>query len=249
MSSKFNYLVSFYFGPRGNENYNNKLKENKFFFAEKHIEFLKNYSLDNIEKIIFVVNLSSKDNQEEITEFFSQRSSEISDYIEFILIYRHNDGFSYGAWNEAIIDDLNKEDGQSEYYMCFEDDYIFNDETSILPIIERCDEKNSYVACMAVIDHPNHINHPAFSVGMFCKKSCKKVFEKFGSPFFITDGNNDYPHSWKLQETFYKNFLDMGYQITDFLDEYSCDFLYTGSNEIKTFGKSDSKKLVIPIIP
>lgn len=249
MSSKFNYLVSFYFGTRGNSNYNNRLKENKFFFAEKHIEFLKNYSLKNIEKVIFVVNLTPKDNEEEITQFFSSSSSKISDDIEFVLIYRQNDGFSYGAWNEAIIDDLQKENEESEYYMCFEDDYILNDETSVLPILERCNEINSYVACMAVVDHPNYINHPAFSVGMFHKESCRKVFNEFGSPFFIMNGGNDYPHSWKIQETFYKNFLDMGYQITDFLDEYSCDFLYTGTNEVKTFGKSDSKKLVVPIMP
>ena len=41
----------------------------------------------------------------------------------------------------------------------------------------------------------------------------------------------------------------MGYKITDFLDGYSCDFLYTGSNEVKTFGESDTEKLIVPIIP
>ena len=69
MTSKFNYLVSFYFGPRNNKNYNARLEENKFFFAEKHIEFLENYSEKNIEKVIFVVNLTPKDSQEEIENF------------------------------------------------------------------------------------------------------------------------------------------------------------------------------------
>ena len=112
MTSKFNYLVSFYFGPRGNENYNKRLKDNKFFFAEKHIDFLKNYSKNNIEKVIFVVNLTPSDNQEEITNFFAENSSKISDDIEFDLIFRDNYGFSYAAWNEGIIEDLQKEDGK-----------------------------------------------------------------------------------------------------------------------------------------
>ena len=82
MTSKFNYLVPFYFGLRGNENYNARLKDNKFFFAEKHIEFLENYSEKNIEKVIFVVNLTSSDNQEEITNFFAKESSKISNDVE-----------------------------------------------------------------------------------------------------------------------------------------------------------------------
>jgi hypothetical protein len=249
MTSKFNYLVSFYFGPRGNENYNARLRQNKFFFAEKHIEFLENYSEKNIEKVIFVVNLTPKDSQEEITNFFAENSSKISDEIEFDLIFRDNYGFSYAAWNEGIIDDLQKESGEAEYYMCLEEDYMLKTDTSILPIIERCNEVTSYVACSAVVNHPDYPDHASFSEGMFYKESCRKVYEEKGSPFYIINGNNDYPHAWKIQETFYKNFLDMGYKITDFLDGYSCDFLYTGSNELKTFGESNTEKLIVPIMP
>lgn len=249
MTSKFNYLVSFYFGLRGNEKYNIQLKDNKFFFAEKHIEFLENYSEKNIEKVIFVVNLTSNDNQEEITNFFAENSSKISDDIEFNLIFRNNYGFSYAAWNEGIIDDLQKEDGEAEYYLCLEEDYMLRTDTSVLPMIKRCNEVTPYVACSAVIDHPNYIDHASFSVGIFHKDSCRKVYEEKGDPFYIIDGNNDYSHAWKIQETFYKNFLEIGYKITDFLDEYSCDFLYTGSNEVKTFGDVNTEKLVVPIMP
>ena len=62
MTSKFNYLVSFYFGPRGNENYNARLKDNKFFFAEKHIDFLKNYSKNNIDALYRSRNYVEIDN-------------------------------------------------------------------------------------------------------------------------------------------------------------------------------------------
>lgn len=249
MTSKFNYLVSFYFGPRNNKNYNARLEENKFFFAEKHIEFLENYSEKNIEKVIFVVNLTPKDSQEEIENFFAENSCKISDDIEFDLIFRNNYGFSYAAWNEGIIDNLQIEGGEAEYYMCLEEDYILKTDKSVIPMIERCNEVTPYVACSSVIDHPNHIDHPNFSVGIFHKDSCRKVYEEKGNPFYIINGNNDYPHSWKIQETFYKNFLDMQYKITDFLDEYSCDFLNTGSNEVITFGDVNSEKLVVPIMP
>lgn len=249
MTSKFNYLVSFYFGTRGNENYNVRLNDNKFFFAEKHIEFLESYSEKNIEKVIFVVNLTSRDNQEEITNFFAENSSKISDDTEFDLIFRQNYGFSYAAWNEGIIDDLQKECGEAEYYMCLEDDYMLRTDTSVLPIIERCNEVTPYVCCSAVVDHPDYMDHSSVSVGIFHKDSCRKVYENKENPFYIVNGNNDYPHAWKIQQTFYKNFLDMGYKITDFLDEYSCDFLYTGSNEVKTFGELDTDRLIVPIMP
>tara|TARA_B100000902_G_scaffold377021_1_gene408834 strand:+ start:442 stop:1191 length:750 start_codon:yes stop_codon:yes gene_type:complete len=249
MTSKFNYLVSFYFGPRGNENYNARLKDNKFFFAEKHIEFLENYSQNNIDKVIFVVNLTPNDNQEEITNFFAENSSKISDDIEVNLIFRDNYGFSYAAWNEGIIDDLQNEDGEAKYYMCLEEDYMLKTDTSVLPMIERCNEVTSYVASFAVIDHPNYSDHPSFSTGMFYKDSCRKVYEEKENPFYIINGSNNYPHAWKIQQTFYKNFLDTGHKITDFLDEYSCDFLCTGSNELKTFGESNTERLIVPVMP
>lgn len=249
MTSKFNYLVPFYFGLRGNENYNARLKDNKFFFAEKHIEFLENYSEKNIEKVIFVVNLTSSDNQEEITNFFAKESSKISNDVEFDLIFRENYGFSYGAWNDGIIDDLQKEDGEAEYYMCLEEDYMLRTDTSVLPLIERCNEITPYVCSSAVVDDPNYQDHASVSVGMFHKDACRKVYKEKGNPLYIINGSNNYPHAWKIQETFYKNFLDMGYRITDFLDEYSCDFLYTGSNEVKTFGELNTERLIVPIMP
>ena len=39
----------------------------------------------------------------------------------------------------------------------------------------------------------------------------------------------------------------MGYKITDYLDEYSSDFLDTGSMSIRTFGNKNTKRLIVPI--
>ena len=56
MTSKFTYLVCFYFGPRGNTKYNDILEQDKFFFVDRHLQFLKSYKNNDIEKIIFVIN-------------------------------------------------------------------------------------------------------------------------------------------------------------------------------------------------
>ncbi len=246
MLSKVNYLVTFYFGSRNNKDYNTEIGEGKFFFPEKHLEFLEKYPHDNIGKVIFVINMTPYDNQEEIENYFRENSSRISDDVEFRLLFRSNTEFCYGGWNDGIADDLD-EDNDSEYYFCIEEDYILADYDSMFPMIERCKEDVAYVCSHSVNDHPNHIDHASHVEGVLSREACKKVYEKFGSPLYIIPGNNDYPHAWRIQETFFKYHLEMGYKITDYLDEYSSNFLDTGSMSIRTFGDKETKRLIIPI--
>lgn len=246
MSSKVNYLVTFYFGSRNNKDYTTKIGKGKFFFPEKHLEFLENYPHDNIAKVIFVINMTPYDNQEEIENYFRENSSRISDNIEFRLLFRNNTQFCYGGWNDGIADDI-EEGSDSEYYFCIEEDYILADYDSMFPMIERCKGDVAYVCSHSVNDHPNHIDHASHVEGILSREACKKVYEEFGSPFYMIDGNNDYPHAWRIQETFFKYHLEMGYKITDYLDEYSSDFLNTGSMSIRTFGDKETKRLIIPI--
>ena len=63
----------------------------------------------------------------------------------------------------------------------------------------------------------------------------------------VIEGNSEYPHAWKIQETYFKYHLDLGYKMTDYLDEYSSDFLDTGSMSIRTFGDKNTKRLIVPI--
>lgn len=246
MTSKFTYLVCCYFGARANQKYNSAMKENKFVLVEKHIEFLKSYSNDDIEKVIFVINKTENDDVDEITSYFSEKSEQILGDIEFVLLFRDNKFFSYGAWNDAIVEDLQSEDDESSYYFCLEDDYIPSSSNFLPPFIERCNEKTPYVCCKAVINHPGYIDHPSMSVGLYLKSSCKNVYDK-NKFVFLVDGNNSYENAWRIQQTFYKPFIDMGYGITDILDSYSSPFLCSSTNEVKMFGEENSEVLVEPI--
>jgi len=246
MTSKVNYLVTFYFGSRNNNDYNSEIGQGKFFFPEKHFEFLEKYPHDNLGKVIFVINMTRHDNKDEIENYFRENSSRISDDVEFTILFRENTQFCYGGWNDGIMDDLNGE-SDSEYYFCIEEDYILADYDSMLPMIERCKGDVAYVCSHSVNDHPNHIDHASHVEGVLSREACKNVYKKYGSPLFIIDGNNDYPHAWKIQETYFKYHLEMGYKITDYLDEYSSDFLDTGSMSIRTFGDKNTKRLIVPI--
>ena len=247
---KVNYLVTFYFGSRNNQDYNNEIEGGKFFFPEKHFEFLEKYSYDNIEKVIFVINMTMNDNQEEIENYFKENSNRISDDVEIRLLFRDNTHFSYGGWNDGILDDL-EEGSNADYYFCVEEDYILADENSIFPMIERCTGDVAYVCSNfqsgSINPDPNYIDHASHPQGIISRDSCQKVYEKFGSPLYMIDGNNDYPHAWKIQETYFKYHLEFGYKITDYLDKYSSDFLDTGSMSIRTFGDKDTKRLIVPI--
>ena len=248
MTSKITYLVCCYFGPRSNVKYNSILQENKFFFAEKHLEFLKSYKNNDIEKIIFVVNKTANDDVDEITSYFSEKIKEISDDIEFVLLFRDNRYFSYGAWNDAIVEDLQSENDESSYYFCLEEDYIPSSSDFLSPFIDRCNEQTPYVCCKAITNHLNYIDHPSISNGLYLKSSCKKVYDK-NKFVFLVDGDNSYQNAWRIQQTFYKPFLDMGYGITDILDSYSSPFLCSTTNEVKMFGNENSKVLIEPIVP
>ena len=243
---KYNYIVPFYFGSRMNREYSNKIKENKFFFAEKHTDFLKKYKKNNIEKVIFVVNMTAKDNLDEIQEFFSKNSEQISDKIEVNLLFRENEHFSYGAWNHAIIDDLNSKNQNSKYYFCFEEDYLPVDDDFSIPFIEKCNEDTPYICSKAVVNHSNYIDHPSISIGVFLKDACRKVYEN-NQYVFLLHGDNSYVGAWNIQLTFYKPFLDMGYKIDDILNEYSFPFMCSDTNTIKYFGDPNNKTLIKPV--
>lgn len=246
MNFKFTYLSCFYFGPRANAKYNSFLKLNKFFFIDKHINFLKKYQHNNIEKIIFVVNQTPTDDIDEITSYISMRSEEIPDNIEFVLMFRDNKFFSYGAWNDAIVEDLQHENDESSYYFCLEDDYLPTNENFIFPFVEKCNQETPYVCSKAVVGHSDYRDHPSISNGLFLKSACKNVMTKYNSVFYV-NGNTTYENAWRIQQTFYNLFLDMGYEITDILDSHSSPFLCSVTNEIKMFGEEKYEALIGPI--
>lgn len=246
----FTYIVPFYFGDRMVSQrvpeYKNLLSQNKFYFVEKHIEFLSSYPNDDLEKIIFLVNQRPEDDVNEIQSFFDLRTKELQERFDFVLTFRENRNISYGAWNDAICNDL-QTSGKSEYYFCLEDDYLPSTNNFIYPFIEKCNEATPYVCCKAVYD--SYITYASVSNGLFLKSACKRVYEKNQCIFSLTNRSEySYSDACSIQETFYRPFLEMGYDMIDILDNYFVPFFESDTGRIKKIGNENHPTLIEPIL-
>jgi len=253
-----NYVVAFWFGPRGCKKYNELIKSDKFYFVKQHLNFLNSYSKKNIYKSTFVLNSRSEEESLEAKEFFSKIN--LDSNIKVFLLIRDNrdeNGLvrgSYGGWNDVMISDILEESG-TETFLLFEDDYILVDEDSVQPYVERCTEENPIV-CSYVMNNSwimRHISHP--SPTSFNAKVCKKIYEKNNDILYFEtrkENLNDYQNLCEVQLWCHKYFKDDGYDVSDVLDEYSTGYLYCKQpgfpNELLVvFGNPQKETLVIPI--
>lgn len=228
--------------------YKNLLLQNKFYFAEKHIEFLSSYPNNDLEKIIFLVNQRPEDDVNEIQSFFDLKAKELKEKFDFTLTFRENKNISYGAWNDAICTDL-QTTGKSEYYFCLEDDYIPSKNNFIYPFIEKCNEKTPYVCCKAVYDNHSVGAYASVSNGLFLKSACENVYKKNQSVFSLTNKDEySYSDACSIQETFYRLFLEMGYDIIDIFDRYFIPFFESDTGRIKKIGNENNPTLIEPIL-
>lgn len=247
--NKFTYIVMFYFGERIASKrlprYTETLSQNKFYFAEKQIEFLKSISNQDLVKVIFVVNQRPEDDINEIQSFFDSRTKEIPAKVS--LLFRENKNISYGAWSDAICNDIETNDVESNYYFCLEDDYIPTSSDFVYPFMNKCNETTPYVCCKAVTDveYP----YPSISNGLFLKDACKKVYEKYNFILSLTNSSEySYSDACHNQYICYRAFLELGYNITDIENEYFFPFFESDSGRIKEFGNKNSRTLIEPIL-
>lgn len=249
MDMKFDYVVSFYFGARNNKQYTDRVSSNKYFFVEKHVEYLSTCNKDNLRKVVFCFNLTSKDNPKEIEEIIENKFKTID--VEVVCFFRHNTGFSYGAWNEYIILSIEESD-QPDYYFCIEEDYISNHQDSIEIFISKCNKEYSYICCKSVSpdteEGKGYPPHASIPHGVFFANSCKQVYDKHNTVFYINSLDNNYEAAWDTQINLYQYFTEDGYKIGDILDEYRVDFLCSLTNEVKIFGDETKLSLIVPIL-
>ena len=165
MERTFDYVVNFWFGPRGSRKtyrYDEKKKEAKetntnygvwyhkvhhYFLLHAHCKFLKKHKIENLKNIIFVVNLKNKDRYNNIL-------NEVNEVIEWhglqdrITVITHdNTNHSYGAWNTGLKYLVEKTPTSTYAFLC-EDDYIPTDENFYQPFFDKFkeDKHTGYVA-------------------------------------------------------------------------------------------------------
>jgi len=244
MTTKVNYIAAFYIGPnRTFPYYQQAFKEDPLCFVRKHVEFSE-YA-ENIERFSFVINDDiSEEQKKEIIDITRGKNIE--------LLFRPNNGYSYGAWNDVIKRNFNDFD----YFFLIEDDYMPNFTNFSLPFIQRLKENVAYVCSLMVeIGHevdtmvPEDIGkfkHPSISNGMLSAEACKKVLEKYNVIFRIQSGSTKEIGYWN--QTYYlKNFTDMGYEVSDTIDEFCSPYLNTSTGEVKIYGNPEHPPLLFPI--
>lgn len=244
MSTRVNYISSFYIGPNRTFPYYQKaFKEDPLYFVRKHVEF-SNYA-ENISKFSFVINDDISDElKEEIVSITRNGNIEI--------LFRINNGYSYGAWNDVVKRNINDFD----YFFLIEDDYLPNFTNFSLPFIQRFKNNTAYI-CSLMVEISNEINemvpkdygkfkHPSISNGMLSASACKKVLDQYNVLFRIQNGSTKEIGYWN-QIYFLKNFTDAGFDILDTLDEFCSPYLNTSTGQVKIFGNPEHPPLLLPI--
>ena len=213
--------------------YSRHTRENKFYFVEKHIEFL-NQGTD-IDLTTFVFNIHDESIVEDLLETF--KKYEINFPLEIIL--RDNQGFSYGAWNDVI----NKNIGEFEYYFINEDDYVPSSKTFYEPFMNKISDEAPYVAVMTSMERKKHAS---FSCGLLKGSECQKVYAKHDEVFKIIPTDN-YVDAYTNQFSFYDHFLEEGYTLEDIIDVCKLPYMDSSKNCITYYGDTNNPTVLIPV--
>lgn len=231
----FDYIVCFYFGERRVETTNSLLLSDKYFFVKKHLDFIKNNKiiLNDINKIVFVINNSNKDDLKSVINIKDEYS--FSDKI--IVIGRDNSDYSYGAWNESLIHQINLNTQSSYAFLC-EDDYIPCNENFHKKFIELFKSDIIYI-CQLFIEE-----HPAISNGFIAYKPIKDYY-KNAKQLFVLNNNNDYLNAEIDQKNFLNNFKN--FKCVDICEKYYSKFLRF-NNSIVIYGNEKGEELIKPIL-
>lgn len=233
INNTLNYIIAFYLSDRMSRLYSDYTRKNKFYFLEKHIEFLNKGT--DIDLVTFVFNVDDFSVVDEIAKKILTSNIQF----KYEVVIRYNTGFSYGAWNEVINKNIKKFD----YYFISEDDYIPTIKNFYKPFIDKLSDNAPYVAFMTSEEIKRHAS---FSIGVFKGDACCKVYEKYNKVFKIIE-TKEYRDAYTNQIDFFDYFRDFDYTIENIIDEYKLPYMDSSKNSITYYGKKDNPVLFIPI--
>lgn len=248
---RFDYIVAFYLGHRRSTFYNTLGKENKLFLIQQHIKYLQTQP-EGLNNIYFVFNTDSST---------SHLSEEVETYIKTIpldinIIFRNNINFSYGAWEEVIIENINNST-TSDYAFLIEDDYIPTSRDSIGPFIERIQEEKN-IGYVAQLVNANSIaglhndasiqHHAAISNGLLNYSAAKDALKKYSSVFLLNPSKRNYDGGVWNQLHFLNYIITSDYLLLGMEDKYLHPFFELKFEDIIFYGNKEGKILVTPIL-
>jgi hypothetical protein len=231
----FDYIVCFYFGERRVVITNELLLSDKYFFVKKHLDFIKNNKsvLNDINNIILVINNSTDEDLKSVTKIKNKYS--FSNKI--IVIGRGNLNYSYGAWNDGLINQIESNTPSTHAFLC-EDDYVPCNENFHRKFIEIFDTDTVYV-CQLFEN-----NHAAISNG-FISYSIIKEFYNTTKQLFVLSNDTNYYSAEINQINFLNNFKN--YKCVDICEKYYSKFLCAKEN-IKIYGNTNGEEIIKPIM-
>lgn len=218
-------IINFWFGDRRRSPpiYN----EDRLIYIKTQIEYLRLYQ-NNLKTIYFNFNVET-----EHYDLLNKALKLVPKYIngsEIITNIRGNKDFSYGAWNDITL----KEIENYEYFIYLEDDYFFTQDNWDEYLIRKYNTKED-IGFLSMGVRPHHNPHFRFlfhSIGISSRKSLKKVIEN--SKDLIGQSSyeeNNYHSGESLQNIWGRLYSEVGLINYDVREDYQVEFGLTDRPE------------------
>lgn len=228
------YIVSCYFGPRRLLITSNCYKNDKLFFLKAHVEMINKFKSDQIHNVIFTLNSDDPTDVELMDEFIKTVKCRVP--VKYII--QPNIGFSYSAWEKAIIKYI---DDPVDHYFLIEDDYVPNIDHFYNYFLSKMNSPYVGYVCELVFE-----NHPAGPNGIIRADICREIFNEKGVIFDVNRNAKIY-HDGENNQRYYLNFLlDRGYIIKDIADLAKIERLDNWSR-LKTYGNINRFRVTKPL--
>lgn len=242
------YIVCFYFGKRRTQLTNLLLQDNRYGFVKKHVDFLEKFKEGGeLNNITFVINGESESDRKVVETILSK-----SKLKKYSVINRANIDYSYGAWNDAIIQNINS---KATHAILIEDDYIPSHIEFHKYFLDLFDKNTAYVC--QYYDTTNPINHAAISNGIISYEKCRTVYDKKGTVLKLVGSQNSKEYTLDTAERNQVIFLDylineFGYNIKDITENhysFYLEYVKSGlSSGVKVYGNPNGIRLMTPIM-
>jgi hypothetical protein len=242
MKKKTCYIINFYFGERRCDV--ERVKIDRLCYLKSQIETLEKYK-HSLSKIVFTFNI-----EPEHQEYFTEAMKIIPEKVQNTNIeinVRENIGMSYGAFSDVF----KKYQGEYDYYIFNEDDYVIVDDNFDDYLVNKYESlPNCGYLCGLVREkcHGEVNRHAGLPSGISSYECLSKIFNKYNELPHSKD--KDYYSNEEGQAKFTGASKEFGYEIYDIREEYKLDFWGTDTGAppvINTHFMWNTKSLFLPV--
>lgn len=239
---KIGYVIPAYFGDR-NSNHS-KLNIDNLFYIKTQLEYI-NKLTTNISNIYIICTFSENEDKQSI---LSNLIDITKNYKNIFTYTRDNLGGSYCSWKTA----LDIDDGDSDYIILSEDDYVIYDTNSINYMLDYFKDDNElFYLCQFWDKRPYYCSyynqiipeHAALSIGMINNK-LYNFYKNTNNIDFKLVYETGYGAMYANQASFLENYRLNNIKITDWTNKYSSYYPHSDID----YGMKDKPIIFYPII-